>query len=224
MEANGNGNSNGGNRNAIDLFASLRPFVRTRPQGEERCELCGSGIAQNHAHLLERKSRKVACSCEPCAILFSSNAASRYHRIPKDVRFLADFALTDAQWDELAIPINMAFFCVREGSATPVAYYPSPAGATESLLTMEAWRDIVDQNEGRFGLQLEVECLLVNRVTNPHEYYVAPIDECYRLVGLIRSKWRGFSGGVDVWQSIGHFFTSLKARSIRRGHTSNARA
>jgi hypothetical protein len=222
MRANGNGS--GDNGNVIDLFASLRPFVRARPQGVERCELCGAGIAQDHAHLLERKSRNVACSCEPCAILFSSHGAARYHRVPRDVRFLADFVLTDVQWDALAIPINMAFFCVHEGSTTPVAYYPSPAGATESLLTMEAWQDIVDQNAGRFALRPEVESLLVNRVTNPHECYVAPIDECYRLVGLIRSKWRGFSGGSDVWQAIGLFFTSLKERSTRTGRMSNARA
>ena len=40
-----------------------------------------------------------------------------------------------------------------------------------------------------------------------------PIDECYKLVGLIRSNWRGLSGGTEVWQQIGGFFEGLKQRA-----------
>jgi len=40
-----------------------------------------------------------------------------------------------------------------------------------------------------------------------------PIDECYKLVGLIRMHWKGLSGGTDVWRELGEFFNSLKARS-----------
>jgi hypothetical protein len=51
------------------------------------------------------------------------------------------------------------------------------------------------------------------------EYYVAPIDECYKLVGLIRANWRGLSGGAEVWERISRFFCDLKAKSgfIRGG-------
>ncbi|HEX5425836.1 MAG TPA: DUF5947 family protein [Candidatus Acidoferrales bacterium] len=196
-----------------DVFASLRQFVRVRSKAETRCELCGAGIAPEHSHLLEANSRKVVCSCQPCAILFSSRAGANYYRIPSTTRFLADFNLQEAEWDALAIPINMAFFCLRNDAKVPVAYYPSPAGATESLLPMDSWRDIVDRNPVLHKLEPEVECLLINRVTKPHEYYVTPIDECYGLVGLIRSKWRGFSGGPEMWKAIGVFFTSLKARA-----------
>ena len=34
------------------------------------------------------------------------------------------------------------------------------------------------------------------------QYYIVPIDECYRLVGLIRMHWRGLSGGTEVWKEI----------------------
>jgi hypothetical protein len=45
------------------------------------------------------------------------------------------------------------------------------------------------------------------------EYFIAPVDECFKLVGLIRSNWRGLSGGTEVWMEIGSFFTSLRSKS-----------
>ncbi len=50
----------------------------------------------------------------------------------------------------------------------------------------------------------------MNRLNDPAEYYLAPIDKCYELVGLIRSNWRGLAGGPEVWQKIRDFFTELK--------------
>lgn len=197
-----------------DVFAGLRRLIRERPRGQERCELCSADIYSEHPHLLEIKNHRIICSCDPCAILFSGQAAKNYHRIPRDARLLKTFELSDAQWESLAIPINMAFFCIRGSAAQPTAFYPSPAGATESLLSLESWQEIVDRNPILKTMAPEVEALLVNRVTQPHDYYLAPIDECYRLVGLIRSKWRGFSGGTEVWQSIGNFFISLKERAV----------
>jgi Ni,Fe-hydrogenase III large subunit len=62
----------------------------------------------------------------------------------------------------------------------------------------------------------DIEALLVNRVGYAHdlsraEYYIAPIDECYRLVGLIRANWKGLSGGSEVWSEIGRFFSGLRS-------------
>ena len=51
------------------------------------------------------------------------------------------------------------------------------------------------------------------RGSSPAEYYLVPIDECYKLVGLIRSHWRGLSGGTEVWREIGAFFAALKKRA-----------
>ena len=64
----------------------------------------------------------------------------------------------------------------------------------------------------------DVEALLVDRVnrtgkTDAAEYYIAPIDECFKLVGLIRATWKGLSGGAEVWDEIGHFFADLRERS-----------
>lgn len=196
-----------------DVFANLRQFLRPRPAATERCELCGAPVGPEHPHMLEMKNRKIACSCSPCALLFGSGAAMRYKPIPRDIFLLTDFEITDAQWDGLGIPINMAFFCRTGASRKPAAYYPSPAGATESLLDLETWEEIAGENPQLSGMQDEVEALLVNRVTAPYEYYLVPIDQCFALVGLIRKQWRGFSGGAEVWKSIAGFFASLKERA-----------
>jgi hypothetical protein len=40
-----------------------------------------------------------------------------------------------------------------------------------------------------------------------------PIDECYRLVGLIRLNWRGLSGGSEVWEEVDKFFEQLEGKT-----------
>jgi hypothetical protein len=126
--------------------------------------------------------------------------------------------MTDAQWDNLLIPINMAFFFHSTIESRIVLLYPSPAGAVESLLPLDAWSEVVEENVALNHLRPDIEALLVNRVGHAHElsraeYYIAPIDECYRLVGLIRANWKGLSGGTEVWVEIGRFFTDLKSRA-----------
>jgi Family of unknown function (DUF5947)/Hydrogenase maturation protease len=129
----------------------LRQFVRRRPPAE-RCELCGIGLAAEHSHLMEPASRQLVCSCDACSILFSGQQSARYRRVPKDVEWLPDFQLTDAQWEDLRLPINLAFFMTSTPSGRVLAFYPSPAGATESLLEIEAWQGLVAENAilGRF--------------------------------------------------------------------------
>ena len=160
-------------------------------------------------------ARKLICSCDACSLLFSGRADARFRRVPRLVRSLANFHLTDAQWDSLMIPINMAFFFHSSPDSKVLAMYPSPAGATESLLSLEAWNDIVHANPILEKMEPDVEALLVNRIGhargfNQPEYYLLPIDHCFKLVGLIRSQWRGFSGGHEVWQQIAHFFGDLQ--------------
>jgi hypothetical protein len=193
-------------------FAALRQFVRERAP-VERCELCSVALAPDHQHLIEPASRQLICSCDACAILFSDREDARYRRVPRRVQFLADFQMTDAQWDSLLIPISMAFFYTSTLQGKVVALYPSPAGATESLLDLESWADLVRDNPILAELEPDVEALLVNRVGSAREYYRVPIDECYKLVGLIRTNWRGLSGGAEVWEAIGRFFAGLRERS-----------
>ncbi len=203
-----------------DGFGTLRQFAR-RERALERCELCSAGLSPIHSHLIEVARRKLLCSCEPCAILFSGQGV-KFKRVPRRVRSLPGFNLSDAEWNGLMVPINMAFFLKSSLENRVVALYPSPAGATESLLALESWNDIVERNPILNEMESDVEGLLVNRLGysrgySAAEYYLLPIDECYKLVGLIRMHWKGLSGGTDVWRELGEFFTSLKARAVEVG-------
>ena len=190
-------------------LATLQRFVRQPRPALQRCELCAAPIAGWHQHLLELEKRRVSCACDACAILFGGQARQRYRRIPRDITLLRDFALDDQEWDSLLIPINLAFFVHSSAAGRVVAQYPSPGGAMESSLDLEYWEAIVERNPVLRQLQPDVEALLVNRICTPPQYYRAPIDQCFRLVGIIRKHWRGLSGGPEVWQEIDSFFRQL---------------
>lgn len=179
--------------------------------------MCSASLVAEHPHLIELTERKLVCTCEACAMLFGGSGA-KYRRVPRRVRHLVDFHLSDAEWDGLLIPINLAFFFRDSRHARMSVLYPSPAGATESLLPLETWNNIVEANPALSEMEADVEALLVNRVGHarqaaPAEYYIVPIDACYRLVGLIRMHWRGLSGGTEVWQEIGKFFADLRSKA-----------
>jgi hypothetical protein len=202
-------------------LASLRRFLRPRPV-RERCDLCDAELAEDHSHLFEVASRRLRCACEPCAILFGHQAAAKYRRVPRDAWLLADFRLSDVQWEELNLPIGLAFFLHSTPAGRVVALYPSPAGATEALPSPESWQALVDDNPVLRELEPDVEALLVNRLGPAPECYRVGVDRCYELVGLIRTHWRGLSGGTEVWEEIGRFFTALRQRARPRGDTAHA--
>jgi hypothetical protein len=198
-------------------FATLRQFARKR-SAAERCEMCALVLGPEHDHLVDPTNRKLICACNACAILFEAQSGSKFKRVPRGVLYLQEFQLTDAQWDGLAIPIDMAFFFKSTPLAKVVALYPSPAGPMESLLPLDAWTEIVASNPILSRMLPDVTALLVNRIGHargviPAEYYLVPIDDCYKLVGLIRMHWRGLSGGTEVWREINSFFAALRARS-----------
>jgi hypothetical protein len=200
-------------------FALLKRLAQ-KPVAVERCGLCNVPLPPEHRHLVEPQGRRIECACNACALLFE-NQTGRYRLVPRDAELLRDFALDDLQWEALGLPINLTFFFYNSTRGGIVALYPSPAGATESLLPLDAWQEIVNRNPRLEALQPDVEALLVNRTATPHEYFIAPIDRCYALVGIIRRYWRGFSGGDEVWSQIAEFFRAL-VPSARREAASNA--
>jgi hypothetical protein len=193
-------------------LAALRRFARPRA-APERCDLCGTGLAEEHQHLVELANRKLCCACEACALLFANQGAAKYRRVPRDAWALTDFHLTDGQWEELQLPINLAFFLHSTAAGRVVAMYPSPAGATEALPSQEAWRILAEANPVLGELEPDVEALLVNRLGPTPEYFRVGIDECYKLVGHLRTHWRGISGGPAVWEVVGQFIAALKGRA-----------
>src|SRR5579864_6492602 len=92
-----------------DGFGVLRQFARRERRPVERCELCSLELRPDHPHLIELAQRRLVCTCEACAILFSGQGV-KFKRLPRRVSALPDFTLSDAKWDSLMVPINMAFF------------------------------------------------------------------------------------------------------------------
>lgn len=184
--------------------SALLKFVPQR-ESEERCDLCGTALESEHKHNLDLQTRKIRCVCASCSVLYSNV----YRLIPRRVLVLSGFEISNADWDNLMIPISLAFFCYSSSSGRVVTLYPGPAGVVESLLRMDAWEEISSGSSQLKAMEPDVEALLVNRVGTIHEYYLVPIDECYKLVGLIRLHWRGLSGGAIVWGEIASFFKEL---------------
>ena len=195
-------------------------------EGEERCELCGTALAASHRHLLDLSSRQLLCACRACSTLFDHRAAggSHYRLVPDRRLRLDGFALSDQAWDELRIPVEMAFFFRNSAEDRVVAFYPGPMGATESHLSLSAWNEIEAANPVLATMESDVEALLVNRVKGARRHWLVPVEDCYSLVAVIRTRWRGFTGGKDVWQEIDRFFETLDGRARATGGTNAARA
>jgi hypothetical protein len=196
-------------------LASLGQFVRAPRQREPNegvCELCAAKVRAQHQHLLDVENGHMLCACDACAILFVDESRQRYRRVPRDVDRV-DFSMDDGEWDGLQIPIKLAFFVYLSKAQRMVAFYPSPGGAMESSLDLADWDAIAARNPILRQFAPEVEALLVNRLSPVPRYYRAPIDQCYRLVGIIRVHWHGFSGGDEVWKRIDQFFRQLDEAS-----------
>ncbi len=194
------------------VFTTLRRFAQPRA-ARKRCELCSVGLAAEHRHMLEMSNHQIVCACDSCALRFQSVLDGRFKVIPRDVRSLPELQITDVEWEKLALPINLAFFFRSSSENRIKAIYPSPAGATESLLPLQAWNTLVEDNPVLARLESDVEALLINRVETKRQYYLAPIDVCFELVGLIRLHWRGLAGGEMVWAEIDSFFSRLDVGS-----------
>ena len=211
-------------RRRAELVSSLRglgspPDPANGPQaretngsvaGEESCDLCGNRIDADHRHVLHLTERRILCVCESCMALRSGDPELR----PTGTRvlWLDDLELSDELWARFAIPIGLAFFLRDSAAGGVVALYPSPAGATESELDLDAWKELVTANPELMTLEADAEALIVNRMSDPPRHAVAPIDECYRLVGMIKVSWEGISGGEGPQEAIDAFFGQLEAR------------
>jgi hypothetical protein len=194
----------------------LRRFAapRAASSAEERCDLCKSPLAGEHPHMVDLGSRRLLCACPPCALLFDHRGASvgRFKRVPTERRRLRELRVGADFWERMQIPVRLAFLFENSDVQRTVAFYPGPAGATESLLPLDAWRELVAANPALAALEPDVEAVLLRaREGEPPECYLVPIDICYALTGLVRGNWKGFEGGSEAWQQIDRFFADLDA-------------
>lgn len=181
---------------------------------EAHCELCAAPLDEPHGHVVDVADRRLLCACRACSTLFFVPGANtgRFKGVPSRYETIAAPLFSDAQWDALGIPIGLAFFFKSSSSGHVSAFYPGPAGATESLLPLDAWVDLVRREPLVAELSEDVEAVLVYRRRDASaRAYVVPIDACYELAGLVRTKWSGIAGGDEVQTEIEHFFERIEA-------------
>jgi hypothetical protein len=180
--------------------------------------MCAAPIAGEHSHVVNLDSRALMCTCRACYLLFPDEAANLHYRaVPERYLSFAEFTLDARAWDELQIPVGLAFLFRNSVQDRTIAFYPSPAGATESELPLQAWQRIVETNPELSVLRPDVEALLVRRTdgagSSGGSCYLVPIDACYELVGTLRMLWRGFDGGQQAHQAMDEFFATVHRRS-----------
>jgi hypothetical protein len=192
---------------------------RPQPQPGERCELCAEPIANDHGHLVDVQGRSLLCACRGCHLLFTSAGAGggHYRAVPDRYVAFPDFALSPGQWESLQIPVSVAFFFINSALDRVAGFYPGPAGATESLLGLEAWGELVAANPALASLEPDVEAFLVRSESNRAgaECFIVPIDTCYELVGQLRRLWRGFDGGREAHEELDSWFGRVRGRAYR---------
>jgi len=179
---------------------------------------------------VDLEKRSLACTCRACYLLFTHEGAAggRYRAVPEHVYHDPGHPLTDADWNELQIPVAMAFFFYNSAIERVVAGYPSPGGATECELDLAAWDRLAAAYPLLAALAPDVEAIFVHRTEqgsaspagrspqappDHFEVYLIPIDECYALVGELRLRWQGFDGGAEARASLATFLDSLRRRA-----------
>nr|WP_155909738.1 MULTISPECIES: DUF5947 family protein [unclassified Mycolicibacterium] len=190
---------------------------RTAPAATgERCEMCSEQITAEHQHVVNLEGRQLMCVCRGCYLLFTDvDAALHYRAVPDRYLTFPEFALGRREWELLQIPVGLAFFFRNSTLARTVAFYPGPAGATESELDLGIWDEIRVSDPRVDLLAADTEALIV-RVPDtplPVECHLVPIDACYEFVGRLRLLWHGFDGGQQVHEFVDDFFNAVTARS-----------
>jgi hypothetical protein len=161
--------------------------------------------------VVDLQSRQLLCACRPCYLLFTDDRAHlRFRAVPDRYLSFAGPVVDERAWDELQIPVGLAFLFHNSALGRMVAFYPGPAGATESELDLPAWERIVAEHPSLATLRPDVEALLVRR---GRDGYLVPIDACYELVGRLRTLWRGFDGGQEAHAAVAEFFDRVGARA-----------
>lgn len=198
---------------------TLKRFLTpvTKKRAGEICEMCGQEIMAEHSHVVNLESRGLLCSCRSCYLLFTHGGAAqgKYKAVPDRYVYLPSFQMSSAQWERMQIPVGMAFFFFNSSQKRITAFYPSPAGATESMLSLEAWQELADANRVLGDIAADVEALLVYRPRRESQFecFMVPIDACYELTGRVRRYWKGFDGGEQAWNEIEQFFVNLRGKS-----------
>jgi hypothetical protein len=184
------------------------------PPRMETCELCGHPLEPAHRHVRDLDRQALACACRACALLFTDHRpGARYQTMGYQVRTDPTWRIDGAAWARLQIPVRLAFF-FQDGAGRWQVVYPGAAGPVQSELDPEAWA-VLAQSRLVSRLHPRSEALLVFGPPGgePLETFLVPLDRCYALVGLLRGRWQGWTGGPALWNEVEAFFAELRAQA-----------
>ena len=133
-------------------------------------------------------------------------------RGPRGRPQVADLAISEGQWAALQIPVDLAFFLRQTGAENVGAFYPGPGGATESLLDLASWAEVLDANPVLAQAEPDVRAILLRRSTGGFACYLVPVDRCYELVGSSDSR----GSGSTAARTSGHGSRSSSRSSTGR--------
>ncbi|MFJ4184022.1 DUF5947 family protein [Kitasatospora sp. NPDC089509] len=198
-----------------DGTALLRRLREPAPPRPEQCGLCGRDLPPGHRHLVDVEDRALACSCTACGLLFEQPGAAggRYRTVPDRVLTDPDGTVDERAWSVLGVPVGTVFLFRNAVLDRLLAFYPGPAGATESEVDQEAWQRALGANRLAAALEPDVEALLLRRTEGRVSCFLVPIDVCYELVGRLRRCWHGFDGGAEAQAELDAFFGQLTVRA-----------
>ncbi|MDV3244099.1 MAG: Rieske (2Fe-2S) protein [Nitrososphaerales archaeon] len=164
--------------------------------------------------MLHLPDRSVSCACNTCILTMAKEGVLKPITPKRYVR-LEQFVMSDEIWEAFQIPVGLAFFFWSSVENRIMGFYPSPMAAVEVLLPIQnTWFELERVNPILKELRSDIDALLVNRMRGTtHAYYVSPIDECYKLVGIMRTTWKGITGGREAEAAIIRFFEELRKKS-----------
>ena len=192
-----------------------------------RCDRCGVGLLPDprHAHLFSYSRRSLLCACAACSAPYREGVIGKerspaYRLVPSRVERIDALSLTQADWEELGIPVQIAFLLKNQrengwrlgrGRGPSRLSQPGreygighPAGGVDPPLVQ-----LLSARATRAGRRSPAR----RQAPRQARYFRAPIDECYRLAGLLRSHWEGFAGGPRVGAAVDDFFAELASRA-----------
>ena len=189
-------------RNGGPVRVALPP--RATPSGT--CELCPIGIGEDHRHLLHLVERRIVCVCETC---WSTRSGDPEFRPPGSrTLVLDDFDMTDEVWQSFGIPIGLTFLCARVSAAgsspSTRARRVRPSPSSTSAPGTRCARPTRSSTASSPTPRPSWSTARARRV-----YAIVPVDQAYKLVGLVKERWEGISGGRGVQEAVAEYFEAL---------------
>jgi hypothetical protein len=199
------------------VLDKIRANQGAAPAPGEACEMCAAMVPASHSHVADLEKSSLLCVCRACYLLFTHSHAGggRYKGVPDRYLYDPTRPMSAAEWDELEIPVGLAFFLYSSQAGEVAGFYPSPAGSTECRLDLSAWERIAQAHPLLAAIEPDVEAALITRTdkTNIIEHFIVPIDACYELAGRMRMLWKGFDGGTEALQSIAEFLDDVRSHA-----------